>query len=276
MRFIGLHIRLHQSILEAMEYARKLGVPIFQCFVIDQIKKRPIKIDAQTAQLLHKQKQDFDLLFVHGSYFINLAHLKHNGYKSLKRELTLAKQIGAPYFILHPGSTNHTVTHEKGIAQLATVINKLIKEESDITFILENTAHGGNSIGSDLRDFKLLKELLDQPERLGFCIDTAHAHAYGYDICSPETQEQFIDLIHETVGLQNVILIHLNDSYHHRGTRIDKHHSPGMGTIGTSALKSFALNPRLLSIPLILELPVLPYEQEAAMIQQVRDWHIDQ
>lgn len=271
MRQIGIHIRLQRSVIEAVEYAQKLNIPIFQCFLIDQIKKRPIKLEAQ---LMHQHRDAFKNLFVHGSYFINLAHLKQSGEKSLKREIALAKQIGAPYFIVHPGSATGALTHEQGIKQLAAVLNNLIKDEPEITFILENTAHGGKSVGSDLRDFGHLKQLLDQPERIGFCIDTAHAHAYGYDLSHPESQENLIDLIDETVGLAYVKLIHLNDSFYERGSRIDKHASIGAGTIGQENLQSFILNPRLCHIPLILELPVLPYEQEVAMLQQVNDWHI--
>ncbi len=273
MRDIGIHIRLEQSINEAMEYAIKLQTPILQCFLIDQARKRPIKLDDEMMRLFKQHQNEITTLFVHGSYFINLANLQQSGHKSLRREVRLAKQLGAPYFILHPGSAPAALSQEQRIAQLARILNTLVKEEPDITFVLENTAHGGSSVGSDFRDFKLLKQLLDQPDQIGFCIDTAHAHSYGYDLSHEESRNNLIDLIDETMGLNQVLLMHLNDAWHDRGSRIDKHASIGAGTIGQENLQSFILNPRLSSIPVILELPVLPYEQEVAMLQQVRDWH---
>ncbi len=273
MRKIGLHVRIPHTILDALSYARKLELPIFQFFLIDQIARRPLKIDQRTAQQFIQCVQTGQVPYVHGSYFINLAHLKHAGHKALKREIEQAKQIGAPYIILHPGSATGSLTHQEGIARLAKIMNQLIKQEPDITFILENTAHGGKSVGSNIEDFKQLKKMIDQPERLAFCIDTAHAHTYGYDLSTLEKQEEFINLLDDTIGIENIALIHLNDSYYESGSRMDKHALIGQGTIGEKALKSFALHPKLSSIPLILELPVLSYEQEAAMLQKVKEWH---
>ena len=204
MRKIGLHVRIPHTILEALSYARKLNLPIFQFFLLDQIARRPLKIDQYTAQQFKEHAQAGHIPYVHGSYFINLAHLKPPGYKALKKEIAQAKQIGVRAIILHPGSATGSLTQQEGIAQLATIMNKLIKQEPDITFILENTAHGGKSVGSDILDFKKLKQMIDQPERLSFCIDTAHAHAYGYDLSTPEKQEAFIALLDDAIGIENI------------------------------------------------------------------------
>jgi deoxyribonuclease IV len=273
VRKIGLHVRIPHTILDALSYAHKLELPIFQFFLIDQIARRPLKIDQQAAQQFKELAQSGQIPYVHGSYFINLAHLKHAGRKALKREIEQAKQIGTPYIILHPGSATGSLTHQEGIAHVANIMNQLIKQEQDITFILENTAHGGKSVGSDIEDFKQLKKMIDQPERLKFCIDTAHAHTYGYDLSTPQKQEEFINLLDNAIGIDSIALIHLNDSYYEAGSRIDKHAPLGQGTIGQKALKSFVLHPKLSSIPLILELPVLSYEQEVAMLQKVKEWH---
>ncbi len=273
MRKIGLHVRVPHTILDALSYARKLELPIFQFFLLDQIARRPLKIDHQVAQQFKKHAQAGQIPYVHGSYFINLAHLRPAGRKALKREIEQAKQIGVPYIILHPGSATGSLTHKEGIAHLANIMNQLIEQEPDITFILENTAHGGKSVGSNIEDFKQLKKLIDHPERLAFCIDTAHAHTYGYDLSTPQKQEAFIDLLDDAIGIENIALIHLNDSFYESGSRIDKHAPLGQGTIGEEALKSFVLHPKLSSIPLILELPVLSYEQEVAMLQKVKEWH---
>ncbi|HML19250.1 MAG TPA: endonuclease IV, partial [Candidatus Dependentiae bacterium] len=77
----------------------------------------------------------------------------------------------------------------------------------------------------------------------------------------------------DSIGIKNISLLHLNDTNQPCGSRIDKHALIGEGEIGEEALKQFVLDERLSHIPIILELPVLPEEQEDAMLQKIRTWH---
>ncbi len=272
MRPIGLHVRVVDTILQAATYAEELNLPLFQCFLVNQADRQPLFIDSEIAtqfkSYLHTRH-----FYVHGSYWINLAQLTSKGITLLKNEISQAKQLGAQHIILHPGAARATIPRLEGIETLARILNKIMLYEPDITFVLENTAHAHQAIGSDLADFYLLKQKLDYPEKLRFCVDTAHAHAYGYDITNSEQRTAFINLIDETMNIAMVELLHLNDAIYPRGSRIDKHALLGEGTIGLDALKSFALHPRLVHIPLILELPHLPLAQDHAMLQLVRSWH---
>ena len=274
MKNVGLHIRVYDSLEDTLKKARQLELPILQCFLINQIDRKPLSLHAKNIETVKKLiKDDFDDLYIHGSYFINPANLREGGKKTLFRELALAQAIGASGLILHSGSATGNQTQKEGIASLAYLLNSLLKEEPRIPIILENTAHGARSVGSNFQDFKKLKSLLDHPEKIKFCIDTAHAHAYGYDLSTPEKQKQFLSLVDEAVGLENVALIHLNDPAHPLGSRLDKHEPLGKGMLGTSALRSFVRQPQIASLPIILELPVLPHDEEAAMLDAVRSWH---
>ena len=273
MRKAGVHIRISHSLSEAVAHAKELNVPIFQIFLIDQIARKPLTIDSEIQSLFDQLKKEHITPYVHGSYFMNLVKLSAGARKTLLREIAQAESLGAPYIVLHPGSATGGLTHAKGISNLAKLLNELTAEKSNITLLIENTAHGGNSIGSDLNDFKKLRKLLNHPDRIAFCIDTAHAHAYGYDLRTHEGREHFIQLLDETIGIKNIALIHLNDSYYDAGSRIDKHTEIGKGTIGNDALQAFALHPKLAHIPLILELPALSTEQEHQAIKKVIQWH---
>lgn len=272
MRKIGLHIRISHSLPEAVTHAKELGIPIFQIFLIDQIARKPLSIDAQAQQLFDQIKQDGLTPYVHGSYFMNLAKLSTGARKTLEREIKQAEQLGAPHIVLHPGSATGGLTHAKGLSNLAKLLNELTAQKTAITILLENTAHGGNSIGSDLNDFKKLKVLLNHPDRIAFCIDTAHAHAYGYDLSTQEGREKFIKTLDQTIGIENIALIHLNDSHHEAGSRIDKHAEIGKGTIGSDALRAFVLHPKIATIPLILELPALSKNEELKTMKTVTQW----
>ena len=114
--------------------------------------------------------------------------------------------------IVHPGSAKKASNKQKGIEIIARNLNAILKHESEVKIILENTAHAGLSIGGDLQDFLHLRERLEHPESIAFCIDTAHAYSYGYDISNAKGQQSFIDIINTTIGLNNVGIIHLNDT----------------------------------------------------------------
>lgn len=273
MRPIGLHVRVMETMVHAADYAAQLNIPLFQCFLVHQLDRQPLHIDHDMTQQFQSKMQD-RRLYIHGSYWINLAQLSHKGIAVLQHEIEQTQKLGAQHIVLHPGAANGHPSHPEGINALARIINQIMSAEKNIVLMLENTAHAHQAIGSNLADFHILQQKLDSPERLRFCIDTAHAHAYGYDITSPEKQDAFIQLIDDTIGIKMVELIHLNDAIHPRGSRIDKHALLGEGTIGLAALKSFALHPRLVHVPLILELPSLPLEQDHAMLQLVRSWHL--
>ena len=137
---------------------------------------------------------------------------------------------------------------------------------------MENTAHGNMSVGSDLQDFHQLLQKLDHPEKISFCIDTSHAHAFGYDIADITKHGEFIDLLDELIGLERIVLIHLNDTKEKCGSLIDRHDIVGQGKLGDSVLKHFIAQPRLAHIPVLMELPVLPEQEEIALLRKVISW----
>lgn len=273
MRPIGLHLRLNSCILDAATQAVQMETPIFQCFLTNQANKNHIHPTSKALSMLSPLREKIETIYIHGSYWINLANLRKYGLKIFNKEIDLAHQIGSIHFILHPGAAPRLRNHAQRIDALAKTVNTLTHEPNGVTIVLENTAHGNASVGSDLQDFYELRQKLDHPDRIAYCVDTAHAHSYGYNLVDKKTRNDFIELIDQAMGIENVVLIHLNDAVHERGSLIDKHASIGEGLIGTDPLKAFALDARLQSIPIILELPILPHEQELAILQEIRTWH---
>lgn len=272
MNQIGLHLRLQDSLLHLAQHAVQLRIPFFQCFFVQQMNGRLITMtDEQIASFVAYKREHFTDLYLHGSYWINLASNRRNGIRSFYRELSLAKKLEFTHMILHPGAANDAREVIEGIDTLARVLNEITKKERQIEFVLENTAHGNMSVGSDIAHFGILLSKLDFPERVSFCLDTAHAYVYGYDIV--HTLDEFITYVDDTIGLSRVKLIHLNDTYEQLGSRIDRHASVGEGRIGVEALKRFVLHPKIESIPLLVEPPVLSNEQEIALLNLVRSWH---
>lgn len=273
VREIGLHLRYNGSFSALAQRALELRLPFFQSFLIDKIVASFRQPSEQDIAAFLALRQHFGNLFVHGSYWINLANLGYGGQRALARELALAKQLSFTHMILHPGAAAQGTSKEDGIAALAKTLNKLLRRERDITIVLENTAHGALTVGSDLQDFVVLKSLLQYPEKLLYCIDTAHAHSYGYSILDEQGRNDFIALLDQTLGIANIVLIHLNDTNEAVGSKIDRHQCIGQGVLGQQALKAFSLHPQLKDIPVLLELPAVSPHEEQENLAVVRSWH---
>lgn len=270
---VGVHIRMRSSLHELLQRVESLDLPFFQCFFVPQETGKLIQItESEVSDFLKIRRAYFDDLYCHASYWVNLASLGNNGYPQLRREVILAKQLEFTHLVLHAGTAKGAMHRSEGIDALAMALNNLFKRERDITVLLENTCHTNLAVGSDILDFQQLLEKIDRPERIGFCIDTAHAYSYGYDVSNAEGQDSFIGLLDATIGIERIKLIHLNDTVEKLGSFIDRHSIIGQGNIGEDALKRFALHPALQHIPLLMELPELSVDQELQILEKVRKW----
>ncbi len=272
MRNIGLHLRIATKLSALLEKAQEVQSPIVQCFFIPQGSPTYVTLDDEEIALCLKKRDSFKELYLHASYWVNLAGRHNNGWKSFHRELELAKKLAFTHIIIHPGSATGCVTKDEGIECLARALNKILSEEHEIKIVLENTAHANKTVGGDIADFAKLLTFLDYPEKVSFCLDSAHAYSYGYPFSTVADAENFVEEVDRLLGTQRVPLLHLNDAAESCGSRIDKHEVPGKGQIGKEALKAFMNHPKLSHTSVILEMPILDEEQERAVLKEVQGW----
>lgn len=272
MRDIGLHLRLKSSLTELLHTAHELQLPIFQCFLISPSGFLLNPSEEEIIQIYPKM-QSFAQRYLHASYWSNLASVRHTKHRVLMKELDLARRLGFTHLVMHPGSAKGALSQKEGIDAVARVLNTLLQHEPEVKLVLENVAHGNMSVGGNLQDFKRVLEKIDKPEHIFFCIDTAHAHSYGYDLSSADGRERFINEIQTTISIQKIALIHLNDTYDSLGSKRDRHAAPGNGKIGEDALRQLILDTRLRGIPLLLEPPELNQEELCALKQRIMQWH---
>lgn len=270
-RHIGLHLRAQDNLCHLVDKAARLKLPIFQCFLTAPVTGHLLSPSRHEVAYINKLRQHFEHMYVHISYHSNLADPL--SIDRFKKEIMLAKKLGFSHAIVHPGSAKWCASKEQGITELVRCLNKICKEEEDITIVLENAAHGNFTLGGDITDFASIIEQCSFPERIKFCIDTAHAYVYGYDLVDPSKSDEFITLLDETVTIERIELIHLNDTMEDLGSRIDKHHIVGQGRLGVDVLTRFIKHPRIAHIPVIMELPVIPEEEEIEHYNQVILWH---
>lgn len=274
MRAVGTQLRYKKSIIEVAKQVESLQIPLFQCFLAHRDTGQLVTFTDDEAKIFCAVKDELQSTFyVHGSYWINLASPNKESYDQLRRELLCAQLLDAKYMILHAGSAKETKSKKQGIKLIAYKLNRALREFRTPRIVLENTAHSGFVIGSDLQDFKQLLSLLEFPERVLFCLDTAHAHAFGYDVISNRGRQNFFSLVNEVMGLDNVAVIHLNDTHDEQGSLLDRHAIIGDGVIGDNALCTFVSDQAVAHVPIILEPPIMKEPQQLQeIIIEVQSW----
>jgi deoxyribonuclease IV len=261
---IGIHTSIAGSYLNALESARKLGANALQIFSASprmwQVAK--VGIPAPDARAFRARREELALgpLVIHANYLINLAAsqpmLRTRSIQAFHEELVRGALLGADFVVVHPGSRGETSV-ESAIASIVESVKQAAKRIplGKMRILIENTAGMGNSVGSRLEEVAAIIDGLnrgsgadrtdDRPLQVGACLDTAHLLAAGYDIRSEAGLEQTIDLIDHVIGLQNVPILHVNDSKIPLGGRVDRHAHIGEGKIGKEAFARILCHPRL-------------------------------
>jgi deoxyribonuclease-4 len=93
------------------------------------------------------------------------------------------------------------------------------------------------------------------PERIGWCLDTCHVFAAGHDLRTAPAVRRTLDLFHETCGLRDLRLVHLNDSLRPLGSGRDRHAHIGAGAIGRAGFRALLADRRMARVPMVLETP---------------------
>lgn len=209
-----------------------------------------------------RERHDLDPLVIHDNYLINLAaadpRIRAQSIAAFRGEIERALALGAEYLVAHPGSYKDQ-TLEQGIRTLVESLAKAAKGlRGALTLLLENTAGSGSAIGSRFEELAELRRLASARIgfEIGFCLDTAHCLASGYDVASRAGLEKTMLEADRVLGLSNVPVIHTNDSKPPLGSRVDRHEHIGEGYIGSPGFRRILNHPRLRSKAFILETPI--------------------
>jgi len=196
----------------------------------------------------------------HDCYLINLAApggpLWKKSVAAFRAELERAERLGIPYLVTHPGS--HVGAGEaEGIRRVAEALNALhaALPGHRVQVLLETTAGQGTSLGYRFEQLAAILDEVEQPDRVGICLDTCHVFAAGYDIRSQDGYRRTLEELDACLGLRRLKAIHLNDSKGGLGSRVDRHEHIGKGRLGLAPFRHLLNDPRLRRVPMILETP---------------------
>lgn len=145
-----------------------------------------------------------------------------------------------------------------GMSEISENLDKVFDAVPGKSMILlENMAGQGTNIGYK---FEQLKQIINScsvksRHRLGVCFDTCHSFASGYDLSSKEGYIKTFKDFDKIIGLENLKVIHINDSFGAMGSRVDRHAPLGKGKIPLDIFKLIMNDKALQAVPKILETP---------------------
>lgn len=283
--YFGSHLSIAGGMVNAIDEARRLRMDTVQVFTKNQRqwKVSPLKEEDRAAWLEGLRSAGWESRTVaHDSYLINLAspdkELWEKSVRVMREEIERCEALSIPYLVSHPGAHMGEGV-DKGLRKIARAYKRLFREtRGGRTMVcLEDTAGGGTTLGRTFEELGDLKRYIedaagaDAEGRVGFCFDTCHALAAGYDLASHEggdgtgkkrTRAEaeelaggVLDEFDSICGLGNLRVVHLNDSVGARGSRRDRHAHIGQGNVAMGAFAAVVNRPELSDVPMILETP---------------------
>lgn len=259
---IGAHISIAGGLYQAPLRGQEIGCTAIQIFTKNQVQWESRPITQQEIQQYQKSLMNSSIRSVvaHNSYLINLSSPDQNLLKKSRLafldEMDRAESLGIPFLIFHPGS-HKSAGEDLGLKLIAESIDYVHHQRPDykIKLLLETTAGQGTNLGYHFEQLKQIIEMVNQPDRVGVCLDTCHIFAAGYDIRTQASYEQTFEKFDQVIGLEKLCAIHLNDSQKELGSRVDRHEALGQGQIGLEGFRLIMNDSRFIYIPKLLEIP---------------------
>ena len=273
-KFVGAHCSASGGVFNAIKNAEAIGAKAFALFTKNQKRWDAKPLDTKTIDLWFKGLESSGILpkhiLPHDSYLINLGNPDEQ--KLIKSRMAFIDELercdilGLDRLNFHPGShlvkltkkqkdDSEFVTNiENGCLDLiAESINIALDRTKNVKAVMENTAGQGTNLGYKFEHLAYIIDKIEDKSRIGVCIDTCHMFTAGYDIRTRETYDKTWGDFDSIVGSEYLMGMHINDSKPPLGSKVDRHHSLGLGEIGLDAFKFIMNDSRMDDIPLILE-----------------------
>ena len=305
-RRLGAHLPLATGMVKAVERAHEIGASAMQIFSDNPTAWKRRTEPPPELPAFRQRSRDFDIapVSIHASYLVNLAGSNVESFERsivmLAHELRHAPAFGARLVNVHIGS-HLGLGVAAGIERLAEGILRTLravdegstepavegegegpgKAEAEAVepgppamLVLENSAGSGGGLGTSVDELAAIATAVAAcgipAERVGFCLDTAHAWGAGIDVATPSAVDDLISAFDDRIGLGRLVMIHLNDSRSERGSRTDRHEHLGAGRIGPAGLAHVLRHPKLVHAAYMLETPGMDVGYDAINLARAR------
>jgi len=267
-RRLGAHLPLGDGMVRAVDRARLIGARALQVFADNPTSWRrrtepPTELPKFRARVA---ALDIGPIAIHAAYLINLAgpeeDFRAKSVAVLTEEMRVAPGFGASFVNVHTGS--HKLTGlEAGVDRIGEGVARALAESPDgpdaAMLVLENSAGGGGGVGTTAEELEAILVATARhgapASRVGLCLDTAHLWGAGHKIDDADGVDALVDEIDRRVGIDRVVMMHLNDSKSTLGSRLDRHEHLGAGAIGVAGIQRWLTHPKLAHVTYYIETP---------------------
>lgn len=278
MFYLGCHLSSSGGFEAMAKTAVEIGANTLQYFSRNPRGGTAKTINADdVAQFLKvSEENNFSKIIAHAPYTMNLCsstqHIRTFAQNMFEDDLKRLEAIPGSYYNFHPGS--HTGQGmEVGIKQISDALNKCLSREQKTIVLLETMAGKGSEIGGKFEDLARIRENVELKDKIGVCFDTCHVFDGGYDIVN--NLDGVLEEFDRVIGIQNLKVVHLNDSKNVLGSHKDRHEKIGEGNIGIPAIKKVINNKYLRELPFILETPQADLNGYADEISMLREFYYE-
>jgi deoxyribonuclease-4 len=281
--WIGSHLSTAGSLRAAIDEAVAFRFGAVQIFTRNQRQWTPKPLtDAEVADFAAARQgtvfEDTRRIVSHNSYLVNLASPDaENLKKSIlceRAELERCERLGVGVSVAHPGAhlcasggqarkpaeandldAEPTTDELDGLKRIAKSIDQIHRELRGyrVRIALETTTGSGTNLGYAFHHLKTIRDLVAEPERIAYCIDTCHVFAAGYDVSTPARAKATLERFDAEAGLAHVAAIHVNDSEAAFASRKDRHAHIGEGLCGDAWFRAVLRHPAFAEVPKVLE-----------------------
>jgi deoxyribonuclease-4 len=269
---IGRHMPTNSKPVKAAEIAQQIGCEAIQIFASNPTGWKPPADTAENTANAAAFAQaaralNLDPVVLHAPYLINLGTpdevIWEKSITLLAWTLQRGVLLGAQFVVFHTGSHRGSGV-SAGIARVAQGITRVLeKTPEEVMLLLENDVGAGNALGHSFEQLAAILDLLPHySDRLGVCLDTAHLWGAGYDISSKESALDVLSCFQETVGLERLKMLHLNDTKMELGSHRDVHARLGEGIIGEEGLRTLLKDVRIAHLAALMETPIKTDDQK--------------
>ncbi|MFN3880144.1 MAG: deoxyribonuclease IV [Nitrincola lacisaponensis] len=278
--WIGAHVSASGGVENAPDNAKAIGANAFALFTKNQRRWDAKPLSQKSIESFRRRcaVHGFrpEQILPHDSYLINLGHPDADALEKSRAafvdEMQRCQQLGLVLLNFHPGSHLRELSESDCLTRIAESINLALAQTEDVVAVIEATAGQGSNLGHRFEHLADIIKQIDDPSRIGVCIDTCHIFAAGYDLRTPEACAATFAEFDRIVGFEYLKAMHLNDSKGGLGSRIDRHHSLGQGEIGWAVFEYVMQDARFQKMPLILE--TIEPEIWPEEIQQLRNFSV--
>ncbi len=260
MAHIGIHVSSAGGIIKTFERAELVGAQCFQFFLRSPRAWAWKGISEEEKQEFKRLREKLAFpLMVHAPYLLNLASadesLRKKSMEVFLEELKTCDELKIDFYNFHPGIAKG-ISDEEALKRVIKSLEEVFSqyEPKFTTLLFENTAGERGDLGKSFQELWLLLSAFDGL-KVGVCLDTCHAFAYGYDIRTERTFEDFKSHVDRVLSLERIRAIHSNDSKTPLGSKKDRHEHIGLGHIGLKAFELFLKDDYFGNLPYYLETP---------------------